>query len=231
MAGSIRDWFDIGKATAPTASIGRAISGVLDLHNKMTQGAGQTYAGTLTPESKARTGLIGAQTDWYNRDKGKEAKVDKMKLSDLNALFEFAGIPKENIPGIVSDLQDPRARADLMKPRSLVGQVADVATLGPTRYEKARPALENPDLMSAVNRFQTQFSGGPAGRGAMDQFTLPQTGSRPSGPMGQGMIAGGAPGMQSPMGGQRSFNTPEEADMSGLPRGTIVMVQGRRYQI
>lgn len=30
---------------------------------------------------------------------------------------------------------------------------------------------------------------------------------------------------------KKTFNSPEEADNSGLPTGTIVMVQGRRYQI
>lgn len=29
----------------------------------------------------------------------------------------------------------------------------------------------------------------------------------------------------------RTFNTPEEADASGLPKGTVVMVGGRRYEI
>jgi len=31
--------------------------------------------------------------------------------------------------------------------------------------------------------------------------------------------------------GQQNFNSPEEADASGLPIGTIVLVQGKRYQI
>lgn len=38
--------------------------------------------------------------------------------------------------------------------------------------------------------------------------------------------------MQRIGGGQgRSFNSPEEADASGLPAGTVVSVQGRKYQI
>jgi hypothetical protein len=49
MYGSMMDWFNIGAATAPTAGLGNAIRGILDLHTKLSETAGAQMIKSASP--------------------------------------------------------------------------------------------------------------------------------------------------------------------------------------
>jgi hypothetical protein len=60
---SVMDWYNIGYQTGPAAGLGQAIRGILDLHTKMSQTAGEQLIKSSSPLEQAHTAYYNASAN------------------------------------------------------------------------------------------------------------------------------------------------------------------------
>lgn len=205
--GDPMSWFQIGQATAPTAGLGNAIRGVLDLHNKFAIAAGGKAFEAMMPSEQAKTNLYNAQSSFYRGFGG-------------GGEGEWTIDPFTNMP-----TRTTRTKSGPKTETADTGRAAAIkAWLDQNPDGIPNPITATVDEVQKFNNFiqnwQTTMTQGRLEGGVV---------SKPSmwnnlGNLGRGIMSKFQPA-------KATFNSYEEAINSGLPTGTIVTIGGKQYRL
>lgn len=252
------EYFNIGQQMAGTNSLGDAIRGVLTMHNDLTKAAGgemfksaQPLARAQVAETQAKTGYYNEQasslargdySDWYKNGKVVPEGTPGAKL----ITFQGKTGKATEFPGQDNSSRDMTREKAVTMATSEADNNPQTATPGPRRdkfINDRTTQLEGILGGGAITTqtppppkpgFLNQIFNGP-GQAIGNQMPVPQN-MTPYAANKAGMPQYAAP-VQPPANNVTGsaqptvFNTTYDADNSGLPSGTIVMVGGRRYKI
>ena len=241
--GSPMDWFNIGTQTGPAAGIGGAIRGILDLHTKLAETAGAQMIKSASPLEQAHTKYYNSAADnpfmqMVNSGASGDAVTNIMDKYETG--LNSKGKPVLVKKAVPSDTDEKRTAFNQLIEAVNNGQIDETKATEMWNTKYPEVSLESgsgfgnewqksaipPVTVSPWSRLNpgSKYRDMPIGAKVnartgkvLDNFQAPQTA-----PVAPQQVSQQA---------QQVFNTPQEADSSGLPAGSIVMVGGRRYQI